>query len=187
VHKGKSGDDRRHRLLDIKGVFMAERSERSPLAEPLFLSPTFSPPEIPILDLATVLVTSEDPGYPVINIFDEHHGPGGTQWIAGAPGEQTIIIAFHQAVTIRRIVLEVEEREISRTQELALCVSRTGGETFRELRRQEFNFNPETTTWEREEWRLEERYVTHLKLIIRADKGRTDVRAKLTSFIVAAG
>ena len=60
----------------------------------------------------------------------------------------------------------VEEREISRTQEVHLAVSSNGGgETYRELLRQEFAFNPATTTWECEDWAVAEFNVTHVKPI----------------------
>jgi hypothetical protein len=39
---------------------------------------------------------------------------------------------------IRHISLEVEEREVSRTQELELSVSSDDGQSYRELRRQEY-------------------------------------------------
>ena len=48
-----------------------------------------TPGGIDIAAVATVLVTSEDPGHPVDHAFDGQPGPGGTRWIAGEPGEQT--------------------------------------------------------------------------------------------------
>ena len=141
--------------------------------------------EIPILSAATVLVSSEAEGHPIANAFDDTRGPGATQWIAGETGEQKLIIAFHQIQTIRRVTMEVEERESSRTQEVHLAVSSNGGETYRELLRQEFTFNPDTTTWECEDWAVAEFNVTHVKLSIRPDKGRHDCIAKLTSLVLA--
>ena len=52
------------------------------------------PGEINVVSAATVLVTSEDPEHPVDQAFDSHRGLGGTRWIAGEPGEQTVIVAF---------------------------------------------------------------------------------------------
>lgn len=66
-----------------------------------------------------------------------------------------------------------------------MAVSRDGGEAYRELRRQEFNFSPDGTTWECEDWAVEEPNVTHLKLIIKPDKGRKDLFAKMTSLVLA--
>jgi hypothetical protein len=140
--------------------------------------------EIPVLSAATVLVSSEAEGYPLTNVFDDKRGPGAPQWMPAEPGDQKLIIAFHQPQTIRQITMEVEEREVSRTQEVQVSVSSDGGETYRELVRQEFNFSPEGTTWECEDWAVAESNVTHLKMVIKPDKGRTDLFAKLTSLVL---
>jgi len=82
------------------------------------------------------------------------------------------------------IRLEVEERDVSRTQELSVAVSRDGGQTYQELRRQEYNFSPPGTTFEREEWAVTAESVTHLQLVIRPDKGGTPCRATLTTLAI---
>jgi hypothetical protein len=148
-------------------------------------SETYPAQQIAVLGKATVVASSAAEEHPVSHVFDEHRGPGGTQWIASEPGEQTVGIAFHQPATIRRITVEVEERDVSRTQELQVSVSSDGGQTYRELRRQEFTFSPDGATWECEDWAVEEAHVTHLRLFIRPDKGRGDVFAKLTSLVLA--
>ena len=140
-----------------------------------------TPGEIDIAAVATVLVTSEDPGHPIDHAFDEHRGPGGTRWIAGEPGEQTLILAFDAPQAIRRVILEVEEPEVARTQELQLAASTDGGQTYRELLRQEFNFSPQGSTFEREDWAVQAEGVTHLRLVIKPDKGGTPCRATITS------
>ncbi|HEX3204455.1 MAG TPA: discoidin domain-containing protein [Nitrospiraceae bacterium] len=142
-------------------------------------------PGIDVRSLATVYVTSEDSAHPIDLAFDGHHGPGGTYWLAAQPGPQKIIVAFDTPHTIQKVIVETEEREASRTQEMALAISRDGGSTYRELRRQEFNFNPDSTTWEREEWILAEADVTHVSLSIKPDKGRKDCRASLTTFALS--
>ncbi len=148
-------------------------------------SETYPEREIAVLAMATVVASSEAEGHPVSHIFDEHRGPGGTQWIAGEPGDQKLTIAFHKPVTIRHITLEIEEREVQRTQELQLSVSSDGGKTYRELRRQEFTFSPDETTWECEDWAVAEFNVTHVRLVMRPDKGRKEFFAKLTSLVLA--
>src|SRR4030095_12115386 len=90
-----------------------------------------------IAAIATVLVSSEDPQHPIDNAFDDRRGVGGSRWIAEQSGEQTVILAFDTPQTLRRLFLEVEEPEVSRTQELAVSVSADGGQTYRELVRQE--------------------------------------------------
>ena len=72
---------------------------------------------------------------------------------------------------------------MNRTQEVQLAISDDGGKTYRELLRQEFNFSPEGTTWECEDWAVEES--SHLRLLIKPDKGRKDLFAKLTSLVLA--
>src|SRR5829696_5661869 len=111
-----------------------------------------TPGELDIAAIATVLVTSEDPEHPVDHAFDGRRGPGGSRWIAGEPGEQTLTLAFDAPQAIRRVALEVEETEVARTQELQLAVSFDGGRTYRELLRQEYDFSPPGTTFEWEDW-----------------------------------
>ena len=147
-------------------------------------TPAPTPGEIDIAAVATVLVTSEAPEHPVDHAFDAHRGPGGSRWVAGEPGEQTLILAFDAPQTIRRVALEVEEPEVARTQELQLAVSTDGGRTYRELLRQEYNFSPPGTTFEREDWAVPAEGVTHLRLVIRPDKGGKPCRATITSLIL---
>lgn len=144
-------------------------------------SPTQTPGEIDIAAVATVLVTSEAPDHPVDYAFDGHRGPGGSRWVAGEPGEQTLILAFDAPQAIRRVALEIEETDIVRTQELQLAVSTDGGRAYGEVLRQEYNFSPPGTTFEREDWAVPAAGVTHLRLVIRPDKGGKPGRATVTS------
>src|SRR5262245_18000165 len=141
--------------------------------------------EIPIADVATVQVTSEEADHPIDNAFDPSRGPGASRWVAGAPGEQSVTLLFDHPQTIRRIGVEVEGLAVSRTQELAVSVSADGGRTYRELVRQEFNFSPPGTSFERELWSVSADVVTHLRLEIKPDKGGRSGRATLTSLAVA--
>ena len=148
-------------------------------------TPAPTPGEIDIAAVATVLVTSEAPEHPVDHAFDAHRGPGGSRWVAGEPGEQTLILAFDAPQAIRRVALEVEEPEVARTQELQLAVSTDGGRTYREVLRQEYNFSPPGTTFEREDWAVNAEGVTHLRLRIRPDKGGKPCRATITSLVLS--
>jgi hypothetical protein len=139
------------------------------------------PGELNIAARATVLVTSETAEHPIDHVFDTQRGPGGTRWVAAEPGEQVLILAFDTAQTIRQVSLEIEELEVSRTQELELSVSADGGQTYRELRRQAYTFSPPGTTFEREDWSITAEGVTHLRLRIIPDKGGKPCRATLTS------
>jgi len=142
------------------------------------------PGEMDIAATATVQVTSEDPTHPIEHVFDNRRGPGGSRWVAAEPGEQTLILAFDTPQIILQTILEVEEPEVSRTQELQLSVSHDGGQTYRELRRQEYHFSPPGTTFEREDWVVTAERVTHLQLWMKPDKGSKPCRATLTSFVV---
>jgi hypothetical protein len=137
--------------------------------------------EINVIEVATVLVTSETADHPIDNVFDGRRGPGGSRWVAEKPGEQTLILAFDAPQMIHTITLEVEEPAVSRTQELALSLSKDGGQTYREVVRQEFNFSPPGTAFEREHWTVSADMVTHLRLSIKPDKGNHACKATLTS------
>jgi hypothetical protein len=136
---------------------------------------------ISIPDIATVQVTSEQADHPIDHAFDHRRGPGGSRWIAGEAGEQTVILLFDTPQTIRKIGLEVEELAVSRTQEVSVSVSSDEGRTYRELIRQEFTFSPPGTSFERELWSVSAEGVTHLRLDIKPDKGGRVGRATLTS------
>ena len=147
-------------------------------------APPSSADEIDIAAVATVLVTSEDPQHPVDHAFDRHRGPGGTCWVAGEVGDQTLVLAFDAPQAIRRVIVEVEEPAVARTQEVRLALSQDGGRTYREVLRQEYNFSPPGTTFEREEWAVAAEGVTHLRLWIRPEKGGDPCRATITSLIL---
>jgi hypothetical protein len=140
---------------------------------------------IPIADVAVVEVTSEQPHYPIDNAFDSSRGSGATRWIADAPGTQFVTLAFDHPQTIRQIGIEVEETEVSRTQELSVSASYDGGRTYQELIRQEFHFSPPGTTVERERWSVSAGAVTHLRLEIKPDKGGHIGHATLTSLTLS--
>ncbi len=157
---------------------------RKQIIKPQTPTPDATTGEIDIAAVATVHVTSEAPDHPIDLAFDDHRGPGGTRWIAGEPGEQTVILAFDAPQTINQILLEVVETEVARTQDLQLSLSCDGGRTYRELLRQEFNFSPTGSTFEREKWTVSAQGVTHLRLVIKPDKGDKPCRATLTSLVV---
>lgn len=137
-----------------------------------------------IPELATVLVTSEAAEHPVDCLFDGHDGPGGTRWVAAVDGEQELILAFDTPQTIQEVGLETEEFQASRTQVLTLALSQNGGRTYREILRQEFNFSPPGTTFERERWTVAATMVSHLRVTVRPDKGGKLGRASLTSLTI---
>jgi hypothetical protein len=148
--------------------------------------PAVGAPRLDVKDipaLATVLVTSEETQHPVDHLFDASGGPGGTRWIAGADGDQTLVLAFDTPQTIRAIGIEAEEPSATRTNVLIISLSEDGGRTYRERIRQEFNFSP-GTTFEREEWSMPADRVSHIRIVIQPDKGHAPHRATLTSLTV---
>ncbi len=147
-------------------------------------TPVSAPAGLAIADVAVAYVTSEDPGEPIEHAFDAQRGPGASRWRAATPGEQTLVLAFDTPQHVRRTAIEIEERERGRTQELSLAASTDGGQTYRELVRQEFVFSPPGTTFERESWEVALTGVTHLRLVVRPDKGDPTHYATLTSWAV---
>jgi allantoicase len=131
--------------------------------------------------LGTVLVTSEDPDHPIDHAFDGRRGPGASRWISSEPGEQAVIVAFDAPQSIRNVLVEVDEPDVARTQELEVSLSTDGGRTYRHVLRQEYNFSPTGSTHEQERWSVVADGVTHVRLTITPDKGGTACRATLTT------
>lgn len=138
---------------------------------------------LPIASLATVLVSSESIEHPIEHAFDGQRGPGSSRWVASVPGDQEVIVAFDSPQNIREIIIEVEERSDRRVQEVQLSVLNSDAQEYRQLRCQEFSFHPDAT-WECEEWTVDERNVTHMRLLIKPDKSRKEPFASLTSFLL---
>jgi hypothetical protein len=144
-------------------------------------TPTLRALERDITAIATVLVTSEDPDHPIDHVFDGQRGPGASRWIAAQSGEQRVILAFDAPQTIQKLCVEINEPDVSRTQEMDVSISTDAGRTYREVLRQEYTFSPPATSHEREEWTLNADGVSHLQLRIKPDKGSKACRATLTS------
>ena len=150
----------------------------------LTTAPIAPPPrtsERDIASIATVLVTSEEPDHPIDHVFDGQRGAGARRWIAAEPGEQTVILAFDAPQTIRKLLIDIDEPEVTRTQEMDVSISADGGRTYRELLRQEYTFSPPGTSREHEEWTVNTAGVSHLRVRIKPDKGGKACRATLTT------
>lgn len=131
--------------------------------------------------IASVEVTSEQPGYPIESALrGESRG-----WRAANPGTQIIRIIFDRPQTLRRIWLVFEDSENARTQEFVLRWSRGQESSFREIVRQPWNFSPGGSVRENEDYTVHLSEVGMLELIIVPDKSGGDVRASLRSFRVA--
>lgn len=145
------------------------------------IKPKIDTSELNITASACIVVTSESRDHPVQNAFDGHRGPGGSEWIAEGPGEQAIVLVFDSPQTIRRILFEVEEEELARSQEVRLLISRNNGSTFDDLLRQGFNFSPPGTVFEREQWEVDIQEVTDFQVRIVPDTQGRSCRARLTA------
>ena len=89
--------------------------------------------------LARVELTSEDEAHPVESALVVETGLG---WRASAPGEQVVRLLFDEPLSLRRIQLQFRETEQERTQEFVLSWSGDGGQTYREVVRQQYHFSP---------------------------------------------
>ena len=135
-----------------------------------------------ILDLlnnAEVIITSEDEGHPIDNLVDGSRGRGSSQWLAGTSGTQVLIFKFDTPQHITEIVYEIEETKDTRTQEILLEASSDAGEKYRELVRQEYNFSPSGSTFQKEIVAVNITGATNIKMTIKPDKGIVSFKAKL--------
>jgi hypothetical protein len=107
--------------------------------------------------LATVIVSSELPDHPVEHALEGDTGRGSARWIAGRSGVQSITLAFDAPQAVSRVDVEIEDAEQERTQQLELAISRDGAQSYQLVLRQEFNFSPSGSSWERESWRIDTR------------------------------
>ena len=125
---------------------------------------------------AVVEVTSEDKDYPVESAFTSGDAGG---WRAAAPGSQTIRLVFDQPQKLKRISLVFEENKVARTQEFVLRWSPDGGNSVREIVRQQWNFSPPGSMREVEEYLVDLSSVTVLELVINPNIGGGLARASL--------
>ncbi len=116
--------------------------------------------------LAQVEVSSEDPAYPIEAALTEGTGLG---WRASHAGKQVIRVLFDEPRRLRRIRLVFHEANTTRTQEVVLRWSSDGGESYREVVRQQYNFSPPGTSDEVEDYRVDLDGVTSLEVGIVPD------------------
>jgi len=132
--------------------------------------------------LAQVEITSEDVGYPIESALIPGTGSG---WRAAQPGEQTIRLRFDEPLRLKRIHLAFHEDEQERTQEFVLRWSPDGGQSYREILRQQYNFSPPEATPEVEDYDVDLDGVTALELRIVPDISGGSARASLTQLRLA--
>jgi hypothetical protein len=145
---------------------------------------TPQPPEqdwLKIEDLAEVEITSEDPSHPIESALLPGGGPG---WRAAAPGKQTVRLLFDRPQQLRWIRLDFLETDVERTQEYVLRWSPDGGQSFRDIVRQQWNFGPDATS-ETEDHRVDLTGVTVLELVITPEIGGRPAVASLVQLRIA--
>lgn len=127
---------------------------------------------------ATVEITSEEKDFPVESAFASGEAQG---WRAAEAGPQTIRLVFDRPHSLKHISLVFEESETTRTQEFVLRWSSDGGNSFREIVRQQWNFSPPETTREVEEYQIELSGIGVLELTIVPNMSGGTARASLKS------
>ncbi len=146
---------------------------------------TSAPPDQEWLNLEGLVeaeITSEDSAHPIESALL----PGGTSgWRAAQPGKQTIRLRFASPQRLRRIWLSFLETRTERTQEYVLRWSPDGGQSFREIVRQQWNFSPQGASCETEDHRIELPAVTVLELSIIPDTSGGNAVASLEQLRLA--
>ncbi|PQP33751.1 carbohydrate-binding protein, partial [Desulfobacteraceae bacterium SEEP-SAG9] len=106
-------------------------------------------------------------------------------WRAAGPGKQTIRLLFDYPQRLQRIWLNFVETRTERTQEYVLRWSPDGGQSFREIVRQQWNFSPQGATSETEDLHVELPAVTVLELSIIPDISGGNAFASLAQLRLA--
>ncbi len=132
--------------------------------------------------LAQVEITSEERDHPI----EAALLPGSeTGWRAAQPGAQTIRLRFDHPQRLRRIRLVFVETEMPRTHEFVLRWSPDGGQPYREIVRQQWNFSPPDATREVEDYRVDLAGVMLLEAQIVPDISGGAARASLAQLRLA--
>jgi hypothetical protein len=132
--------------------------------------------------LAQVEITSEDVGYPIESALIPSTGSG---WRSAQPGEQTIRLLFNEPLRLKRIHLVFQEDEKERTQEFVLRWSPDGGQSYRDIVRQQYNFSPPGAAREVEDYDVDLHGITALELKIVPDISGGGARASLAQLRLA--
>jgi hypothetical protein len=132
--------------------------------------------------IAVVEVTSEEEAFPVESALLPGNGSG---WRASGQGKQTIRLVFDNPQKLQWIRLKFEELETERTQEYVLRWSADGSQSYQEIVRQQWNFNPEDSTCEVEDYQVDLPAVSVLELSINPDISDSSAFASLKELRLA--
>jgi hypothetical protein len=133
-------------------------------------------------NLAQAELTSEDASHPIESALKPGEGPG---WRASEPGRQTVRLLFDKPLRVRRVRLVFQEDEQDRTQEFVLRWSSDGGGSYREIVRQQYNFNSPDNTAEIEDYTVDLVGLTALELTIIPDISGGSARASVAQLCLA--
>ena len=132
--------------------------------------------------LAQVEVTSEDREHPIESALIPNTRSG---WRAEQPGQQTVRLLFDKPQRVRRIRLVFHEDVQERTHEFVLRWSSDGGQSYRKIARQQYNFSPPDTTREFEDYTGDFDGLTVLELSIVPDIRGGSARASVEQLYLA--
>ena len=132
--------------------------------------------------IAQVEITSEAARHPIESALLPDIGPG---WQTATGGEQTMRLLFDAPMRLSRIRLVFDEEHHMRTQEFTLRWSPDGGQSHRQLVRQQYNFSPPATTREVEDYTVNLDGATALELSIVPDISGGEARASLARLQLA--
>ena len=167
----------RHRKL-----LQEAKSMRKRLITPIRqVVPSSEPRWLELDRAAAVEVTSEDPQHPIEGalVRDDKRG-----WRASETGTQTVRLIFDQPQSIERIELAFDENEAARTQEFVLRWIPNNGQPH-EIVRQQWNFSPQGSTSEVEDYRVQLEKVSVLELDSPADLTPDTAYATLAAWRVS--
>lgn len=117
--------------------------------------------------IARVEITSEDNSFPIEHALGK---PGTTGWRAATTGPQVIRMFFDEPQSIRRIQLHFIDKSAERAQEFSIYAGTGAGEALREVVRQQWNFSPNGTTEELEDFKVDLSGVTVMEVRIDPDR-----------------
>jgi hypothetical protein len=142
--------------------------------------------EIDLVAHAKIQFSSEDALHPIDHAFDGS-GKGCTRW-ASARRDVTeqILLEFDEPQHIARLMYEVEEDQVERTQEVRMEFSSDGGKSYAQAFVQEHTFSPRGSTYQYENLAFDLRGITHLRFTVVPNKGGSGT-ATLTSLRLFAG
>ncbi len=135
-----------------------------------------------LASIAQVDVTSEDTEHPIESALLAESTSG---WRAGESGAQTIRLVFDEPQNISALRLVFVEDRNERQQEFSVHWSASEEEDVRQVLRQQFNFSPQGSVEEREEYAVELPHAKVLELRITPDMAHGVSRASLEELRVA--